>query len=42
MEVIETMNNGGLSASMMTVVFDDCYFLACGFFITSLSIVIEK
>ena len=35
MEVTDTMKNGGRSAGAAVAVFDDCYFLACDFPLTS-------
>uniref|UniRef100_A0A452XBN6 RNase H type-1 domain-containing protein n=1 Tax=Aegilops tauschii subsp. strangulata TaxID=200361 RepID=A0A452XBN6_AEGTS len=35
MEVIDTMKNGGQSAGAVAAVFDDCYFMACDFPLTS-------
>ena len=35
MKVIDTMKNGGRLARAAAAVFDDCYFLACDFPLTS-------
>ena len=34
MEVIDTTKNGGHTAGAAAAVFDDCYFLACDFFVS--------
>ena len=31
MKVVDTTKNGGHSVGGVVVVFDDCYFMACGF-----------